>query len=249
MRLTQAFPAGPAVTPEDRYTGLDLSDRASDDRPYVVCNFVSSADGKATAAGRAATLADAADRAVFHLLRTQVDALLAGTRTMRIERYGVPIRQARLSEIRVVEGRASQPLTVVISRSGGVPFEIPLFADSTVSVILYAPAAAAVPASAAQVTRHALPEGDGDLVAVMRSLRRDHDVRSLLCEGGPALFNSLLAQGLVDELFLTLAPTLVGGAELGITVGAAPAVMQPMRLAWALESDDSLLLRYTRRGD
>jgi riboflavin-specific deaminase-like protein len=248
MRLTQAFPAGSDVTPEERYTGLGLSHRASDDRPYVVCNFVSSADGKATAEGRAAPLANAVDRAAFHLLRTQVDALLAGTGTMRIERYGSPIREPRLSQIRVAEGRAGQPLTVVISRSGDVPFEIPLFADPTVSVIVYAPASAIVPACAADVIRHEIPAGDGDLVGVMRSLRRDHDVRSLLCEGGPALFNSLLAQGLVDELFLTLAPTLVGGGERGITVGAALAEVQPMRLAWALESDGSLFLRYTRRG-
>ena len=81
----------------------------------------------------------------------------------------------------------------------------------------------------------------------MRSLRRDHDVRSLLCEGGPALFNSLLAQGLVDELFLTLAPTLVGGAELGITLGPALPAIRPMLLSWALESAGSLFLRYTLR--
>jgi riboflavin biosynthesis pyrimidine reductase len=146
MRLTQAFPAGPDVTPEDRYTRLGLSDRASDDRPYVVCNFVSSADGKATATGRTAPLANAADRAVFHLLRTQVDALLAGTGTMRTERYGPPIREPRLSDIRVAEGRARRPLAVVISRSGEVPFEIPLFADAAIDVILYVPASAPVPA-------------------------------------------------------------------------------------------------------
>jgi riboflavin biosynthesis pyrimidine reductase len=249
MRLTQAIPAGPDVTPENRYTRLDLSDRATDERPYVVCNFVSSADGKATAAGRTAPLADAADRAVFQLLRTQVDALLAGTQTLRIERYGPPIRDPRLSEIRVSEGRATQPLAVVISRSGEVPFEIPLFADPTVHVILYAPASAVVPACTARVTRHQIPVGDGDLVAVMRSLRRDHDVRSLLCEGGPALFNSLLTQGLVDELFLTLSPTLVGGGELGITVGPAPPQMLAMRLTWALEFEGSLFLRYARRAD
>ena len=248
MRLTQAFPAGPEVTPEERYTGLDLSLRASDDRPYVVCNFVSSADGKATAAGRTAPLADAVDRAVFHLLRTQVDALLAGTATMRIERYAAPVRESRWAQIRLAEGRARQPVAVVISRSGDVPFEIPLFADPTASVILYAPASAVVPACDARVIRHEILAGDEDLVDVMRSLRRDHDVRSLLCEGGPALFNSLLAYGLVDELFLTLAPTLVGGGERGITVGAALAEMQPLRLVWALESAGSLFLRYSRRS-
>ncbi|MFZ0385833.1 MAG: dihydrofolate reductase family protein [Solirubrobacteraceae bacterium] len=245
MRLMRAIPAGPDVAPEEQYTGLDLSDRSGDDRPYIVCNFVSSADGKATSAGRTAPLADAADRAVFHLLRTQVDALLAGTRTMRIERYGLPVRDPRLSKIRVAERRAPQPLAVVISRSGDVPFGIPLFADAAAHVILYVPASTAVPTCAARITRHQIPADDADLTTVMRSLRRDHDVRSVLCEGGPALFNSLLAQGLVDELFLTLSPALVGGAERGITVGSAAAI-QPMRLAWALASSGSLFLRYTR---
>ena len=114
-----------------------------------MCNFVSSADGKATAAGRTAPLANAADRAVFQLLRTQVDALLAGTRNDADRALRPPIREPRLSEIRVAEGRARQPLAVVISRSGDVPFEIPLFDDPTVSVILYVPAATAVPACAA----------------------------------------------------------------------------------------------------
>ena len=156
MRLTQAVPAGPDVTPEHRYTGLGLSDRASDDRPYVVCNFVSSADGRATAAGRTAPLADAADRAAFHLLRTQVDALLAGTGTLRIERYGAPVRESAPVGDPSRRGPGQAPLAVVISRSGNVPFEIPLFADPTVTVILYAPAAAIVPACAARFIRHEL---------------------------------------------------------------------------------------------
>jgi hypothetical protein len=67
MLFKRAIPPGPAVAPEDLYTGLDLSARAGEDRPYVVCNFVSSADGKATVDGRTAALGGAGDRAAFHL--------------------------------------------------------------------------------------------------------------------------------------------------------------------------------------
>jgi riboflavin biosynthesis pyrimidine reductase len=81
---------------------------------------------------------------------------------------------------------------------------------------------------------------------VLRSLRQDHGVQSLLCEGGPVMFNAMLAEDLVDELFLTLAPTLVGGAELGITAGPALLRSVPLRLEWALELDGQLFLRYVR---
>jgi riboflavin biosynthesis pyrimidine reductase len=249
MRFTRAIPAGPDVTPEEQYTGLDLSRRAGETRPYIVCNFVSSADGKATVDGRTAGLGSDADRTVFHLLRTQVDALLAGTETMRIERYGLPVRAEHLSRLRIAEGRPPQPLSVVISRSGNVPFEIPLFADPQAHVALYAPpgVAAATAGCEARVTHHETPAGTDVLAGVMRSLRRDHDVRSVLCEGGPALFNSLLDQHLVDELFLTVSPNLVGGAELGITTGPALRQRQAMKLVWALECDGDLFLRYARR--
>jgi riboflavin biosynthesis pyrimidine reductase len=249
MLLMRAVPSGPAVTPEDQYTRLGLAELAGDGRPHIVCNFVASADGKATTNGRTAGLAGETDRAIFHLLRTQVDALLTGTGTLAIERYGPPIRDRRLAQIRIDEGRAPQPLAVVVSRTGAVPFDIPLFDDPEVHVVLYAPAATVAPACAARVTHHALQAGDTGLDAVMGSLRHDHGVRSLLCEGGPILFNSLLRRRLVDELFLTISPLLVGGGELPVTVGPTIAAATPMHLAWALHCDDDLFLRYSRRDE
>ena len=50
-----------------------------------------------------------------------------------------------------------------------------------------------------------------DLPRLMAQLR-EHGMRSVLCEGGPTLNSFLLAAGLVDELFLTLNPKLLGGA-------------------------------------
>jgi riboflavin-specific deaminase-like protein len=246
MLFQRAIPPGPAASPESIYTGLDLGARAPSDRPYVVCNFVSSADGKATAQGRTALLGGDGDRAMFHLLRTQVDAIVAGTGTLRVERYGALVRDDRLAQIRTGEGRAAQPLAVVISRSGQVPFDIPLFADDRSRVAIYTAADIAVPESAAQVELHQLTDEGGELAGVLRSLRHEHDIRSLLCEGGPRLFTAMLAEDLVDELFLTLAPVLVGGHELGITAGSELGALAPLRLVWALERDGHLFLRYGR---
>jgi riboflavin biosynthesis pyrimidine reductase len=247
MEFRRAVPPGPAATPESLYTDLRLGDRARADRPHVVCNFVASADGKATSSGRTAALGGDGDRAVFHLLRTQVDAILAGTGTLAVERYGAPIRSEAMAAIRVREGRPPQPLAVVVSRSWQVPFDIPLFAAPEARVALYAPAGTAAPADcAAQVTMHALAPADDPMPAVLGSLRREHEVRALLLEGGPILFNAMLADDLVDELFLTVAPALVGGGELGITAGPSLAQAMSLEMVWALEWEGDLFLRYAR---
>ena len=157
--------------------------------------------------------------------------MLAGTGTLRIERYGVLVRDQHLLEVRRAEGRASQPLAVAVSRSGDVPFDIPLFSDQRSRIALYVPAGTRVPNCAAEVTTHAIPTAGGELWEVLRSLRRDHDIRSLLCEGGPVLFNAMLAQDLVDELFLTVAPALVGGDGFSITAGVA--LHRPWPCGWS----------------
>jgi riboflavin biosynthesis pyrimidine reductase len=88
--------------------------------------------------------------------------------------------------------------------------------------------------------------GRVDLPALLRSLREE-GVRALLCEGGPTLHGALQAAGLVDELFLTIAPKLSGG-------GAPPRILEgelddvvPLELAWLLEHEGELFARYCRR--
>lgn len=90
------------------------------------------------------------------------------------------------------------------------------------------------------------PSSD-DLSRVLVSLRRDHAVRSLLCEGGPTLFRALLGDDLVDELVLTISPVLVGGDELGVIAGASLPSPLTLTLIWAMEHEGNLLLRYARR--
>ena len=88
-------------------------------------------------------------------------------------------------------------------------------------------------------------EGElADLSELLAELRRD-GVRSVMCEGGPTLHGSLLAEGLVDELFLTISPKLSGGQAPRILEGPLPGVVE-MELAWLLEEDGELFARYRR---
>jgi riboflavin biosynthesis pyrimidine reductase len=90
------------------------------------------------------------------------------------------------------------------------------------------------------------PQGRADLPALLRSLREE-GVKALLCEGGPRLHGSLQALGLVDELFLTIAPKLTGGGAPRILEGELPGVA-PLQLAWLLEEDGELFARYSALG-
>jgi riboflavin biosynthesis pyrimidine reductase len=89
------------------------------------------------------------------------------------------------------------------------------------------------------------PQGKADLPALLRSLR-DEGVKALLCEGGPTLHGALQTAGLVDDLFLTIAPKLVGGIAPRILEGDLPGI-EPLDLAWLLEDDGELFAHYSRR--
>lgn len=81
-----------------------------------------------------------------------------------------------------------------------------------------------------------------DLSEMLRALRSE-GVRAVICEGGPTLFGSLQAAGLVDELFLTIAPKLAGAGAPGILEGALSAAAA-LELVWLLEHEGELFARY-----
>lgn len=89
------------------------------------------------------------------------------------------------------------------------------------------------------------PEGRADLVVLLRALREE-GIRALLCEGGPTLHGALQAAGLVDELFLTVAPKLVSGEAPRIIEGDVLPETAELELAWLLEQDGELFARYRR---
>jgi riboflavin biosynthesis pyrimidine reductase len=246
MEFRQLLPEPVSVTADALMASLPIDLRIPPDRPYTIVNFISSADGRATLGGRSGPLGDEGDRAMFHGLREQVDAVLAGTGTLRTERYGRILGRAERRERRLARGLRAEPIACVVTRSGDVPTDIPLFAEPDARVVIFSPVAIDLSECRAQVGVVRLDPGELMLRTAIRRLRSDYDVRTLLCEGGPTLFGSLLMEDVVDELFLTLAPKLAGGGA-GPTITQGPELVQPrsLRLRWLLERADTLYLRYT----
>lgn len=248
MELRQLIPDDTVVDVPELLEDLRLEEQAGAERPYTIVNFIATADGRATFQGRSAPLGDEVDREMFHGLREQAEAVMAGTHTIRIERYGRMTRDPERRERRVQAGREAEPLACLVTRRGEVPTEAPIFSTPEARITVFGPAGLELPAVEAQVEVVGLDPGELTLTTVLRRLRVDFGIRSLLCEGGPTLFNGLLHEGLVDELFLTLAPKLSGGGvEPAITNGPELPELQSMGLVWALERAGSLYLRYRLR--
>lgn len=240
MRFEVLFPAGGGpATAETLLAATAPWERAPAGRPLVLANMVATLDGRVALDGGSTGLGSEGDRAMFHALRGVVDAVLAGTGTLRAERYGrlVATRQRRAA--REALGLEGDPPLLVITRSGEVPWEAPLFAEPDQRVGIAGPVT--VPAHV-RARVEVVPATEP--AAALRALAKTLGLRTVLCEGGPTLNRGLLDAGLVDELFLTLDPRLVGGDGLRLVAGDALADPAQARLEWVLRCGDELLLRY-----
>ena len=92
---------------------------------------------------------------------------------------------------------------------------------------------------------HRLPGGQLTVDAITSTLA-SLGLRRALLEGGPRLNQQVLAAGALDEVFVTIAPTLVGGEVRRILSGDDEAAT-PLELISAYEHGGDLLLRYRIR--
>jgi riboflavin-specific deaminase-like protein len=215
------------------------------DRPRVALNFASTLDGRASIEGRSGKIGSDTDTDMLVGLRQRFDAVMIGAGTMRVEKYGRIISDPAKRERREELGLPGDPLVVLVG-SLDLPWDAPLFTDGGGEVVLVtAEPEAEPPATATPVEVVREPDGRVDIGVVLRRLREERDVRALLCEGGPHLHSQLQADGLADELFLTIAPKLVGAGST-ILEGALPEVAE-LELAWLLEEGSELFARYLRR--
>jgi riboflavin-specific deaminase-like protein len=244
----QLYPEPGELTAIDAAAAVRNDARPPADRPYLALNMVATADGRITIDGRSGQIGNQHDRTLFHELRAQADAILVGAGTARNEHYGRLIRDPERRERRAAAGLEPDPLAIVCSaRLALDPEEVPLLQDRDSRVTVITSSDDEIEGAQAQVeyirTSKSEAAGVVPLTAALAELR-SRGVETVLCEGGPILNATLLAENLVDELYLVVASKLSGGVGPTIVSGAELDPPRELELVSALEGGGDVFLRY-----
>jgi riboflavin-specific deaminase-like protein len=207
------------------------------DRPYLAINMVATLDGRAALNGSAVGIGSAADKRLMRELRAEADVVLHGAGTVRADPLSARV-PTDLVEYRLARGLSEQPLGAIVTRSGNVPARHPYYDSATV---IYVTSERAVPVEASTVEVCRV----GSVAEAVSDLGR-RGARRILCEGGPTLNAALFSEGLIDEVFLTLAPKLIGGSD-PLTIVKGASFPEPIRLEVRslVELESELFLRYS----
>ncbi|MGH3522360.1 MAG: pyrimidine reductase family protein [Mycobacterium sp.] len=215
---------------------------------WLRANFIASLDGGATVGGTTGRLGGPGDRAVFNQLRELADVILVGAGTARVEGYGGARPGVAQRQHRQARGQSEVPQLAIVTKSGRLDRDMPVFTRTEVAPLVLTCTAAT------EATRRRLA-GLADVVdcsgddparvdeAAMLAALADRGLYRVLTEGGPMLFSSFVERDLLDELCLTIAPSLVGGQARRIATGPGQ-VLTGMRCVHILTDEAGYL--YTR---
>ena len=187
------------------------------DRPFVFINMAMTADGKIATANRmVSSFGSKRDQEHLYELRATADAVMAGARTIDSHAIQLGPGGARFRRLRLRNKLAEFNLRVVVSGSGTIDREAAIFRHRFSPIIVLASGRAA--RTRLKLLRSLSDEvyvsgkERVDLRRALRHLRAKWKIKRLLCEGGGELNAALLEAGLVDELHLTICPTIFGGS-------------------------------------
>jgi riboflavin-specific deaminase-like protein len=213
-----------------------LLDAPRADRPYLAINMVATLDGRAAVNGSAVGIGSPEDKHLMRELRAEADVVLHGAGTVRADPLSARV-PPDLVQQRIAHGLPPQPLGAIITRSGNLPPHHPYY-DSPTVIYITSDRPVPVHARAVQVCRVT------DVTDVVADLGR-RGLKRILCEGGPTLNAALFRARLIDDVFLTIAPKLIGGKDpLTIVKGEEFDSTLGLHLRSLVELEGELFLQY-----
>ncbi|MGE7390160.1 pyrimidine reductase family protein [Streptomyces sp. NPDC004126] len=256
---TSAAPGGPAdgVWPSgDREWSLDeLADayaypELAPGAHWLRANMVSTLDGAAQHDGRSQPISGETDMRIFGTLRALADVVVVGAETVRQEGYRPARAREAFAARRAAAGQGPAPAIAVVTASLDLDFTLPLFTSPLVPTLVVTGAGAPSDrvAAAAAAGAEVVVAGEGAGADPERAVRElaARGLRRQLTEGGPRLLGQFVAADVLDELCLTISPTLTAGGAQRISGGPSVAVPHRLAPACVLEEAGFLFTSYRR---
>jgi riboflavin biosynthesis pyrimidine reductase len=237
-------------------------------RPHVIGNFVTTLDGVVAldtpgrSGGGEISGFNAHDRMVMGLLRAVADAVVVGAGTLRsvpkhlwTAAHIYPALATAYQALRTALGKPEPPLNVVVTASGELDLDRPVFQPGKVPTLIVT-----TTDGAQRLHRRALPpsvqiadlhsSGRLSARAILQAVSDIRPTQIILVEGGPRLMGDFFAEQCLDELFLTLAPQVAGRDDAsqrpGLVAGHSFAPERPLwgTLVGVKRAGSHLFLRY-----
>lgn len=239
------------LTPDEAFADLGLPPGIGD-RPYTYLNMISTLDGKAVVGGPCTTwtVGTDTDHAIFMLLRKSCDAVIAGATGIAADDMPYPRIDEAEAKRRGAAGLRPVPLWVVVSGRGNLPTDLRIFQggrENVLVVVSEAAPAGRLAALEAVAQVRVLGESTVPMRELARVLHDEWAVRRLYSIGGPTLNAAMLEAGVLDELFMTLAPKIQGGHGMASMIEGTPYPPEDLRMATLLSlygAGDELYMRY-----
>jgi riboflavin biosynthesis pyrimidine reductase len=224
--------------------------------PYVIGNFVSTLDGVISyqipghSGGSTISGSNPGDRFIMGLLRASADAVLVGSGTVHdvspkhlwIPSFAYPEAAELYKSYRVrVLRKPEEPLVVIVTGSGKLDLQRAIFQAHEIHKVVFT-----TPIGQEELTRRGAARFSSVEIcsiephetrltarAILEKLFAEFKVRLVLHEGGPMLFGGFMAERLINELFLTVAPQIAGRVRTAFRPGIIAAVeFSPQEAPW-----------------
>jgi len=223
---------------------LELYTASVPEGPWLRVNFVATLDGSASASGRTASLGGDDDLRVFDLLRRTADVVLVAAGTVRDEEYGPMVLHDADVAWRRAHGMPDHPVFAIVTNAGSMDASSRVFTEAPVRPLVLTSGSGAASSSgqALAAVADVVVCGEESVdIGALRAALADRGLDRIHCEGGPSFLGALVAADAVDELTLTVDPSLEGGEGPRIATGSSPELRR-MRPAHVLLGDGGVLL-------
>ena len=220
-------------------------------RPFVCINMAMTADGKITSTRREEPgFTSRRDKKTMDRIRAEADAVLVGAGTLRADDPPLHVRDPEMKEYRRSLGKPDGLVNVVVTASASIDPGSRFFGGAQpttriVATIENAPAdRLARLAAVAEVWT--IGRGSVDLPALLDRLK-SRGIERLLVEGGGELNWGFVRDDLVDELYVTVAPAILGGKDAPTLCegeGLTMATRRHLKLLSADVVDGEIFCRY-----